>query len=122
MHPFETLFVKSSWHVGEPFLTAYSRWGARLAASSSSSSSLSGAGAAAAAADDDGGGEDENFAFDAGTKGQFDGPRYRYAISPEAQGDWGVSACFGKGAPDPPEWRRSQANDGGGGWRTWWQT
>ena len=26
MHPFETVFVKSSWHVGEPFTSHYSKW------------------------------------------------------------------------------------------------
>ena len=26
MHPFETVFVKSSWHVGEPFTSHYSTW------------------------------------------------------------------------------------------------
>lgn len=26
MHPFETVFIKASWHVGEPFLDKYSAW------------------------------------------------------------------------------------------------
>lgn len=26
MHPFETLFVKSSWFVGEPHLSRYTKW------------------------------------------------------------------------------------------------
>lgn len=26
MHPYETIFVKSSWHVGEPFTSHYSNW------------------------------------------------------------------------------------------------
>ena len=26
MHPFETIFVKSSWHVGEPFTSHYTKW------------------------------------------------------------------------------------------------
>ena len=26
MHPFETVFVKASWHVGEPFTSHYTRW------------------------------------------------------------------------------------------------
>ena len=26
MHPFETVFIKASWHVGEPFTSHYTRW------------------------------------------------------------------------------------------------
>ena len=26
MHPFETVFVKASWHVGEPFVGKYTQW------------------------------------------------------------------------------------------------
>ena len=26
MHPFETVFLKASWHVGEPFVDKYSAW------------------------------------------------------------------------------------------------
>lgn len=26
LHPFETLFVKSSWHVGDPYTSPYSQW------------------------------------------------------------------------------------------------
>jgi len=26
MHPFETIFLKASWHVGEPFVEKYSNW------------------------------------------------------------------------------------------------
>ena len=26
MHPFETVFLKASWHVGEPFVDTYARW------------------------------------------------------------------------------------------------
>ena len=26
MHPFETVFIKASWHVGEPHLSHYTRW------------------------------------------------------------------------------------------------
>lgn len=26
MHPFETVYIKASWHVGEPFLDKYSAW------------------------------------------------------------------------------------------------
>jgi len=98
--------VKSSWHVGEPFVSAYSRWGARLAFSPFwSSNGDKNIDKNVVHADED------NDAFDAGTKGVFDEPMYRYAISPEAQDDWGVSECFGKGAPALPEWRRSSAND-----------
>lgn len=122
MHPFETLFVKSSWRVGEPFVSAYSRWGARLASSISSNSSPSN--------NDDGDGEETITSFNAGTEGTFDEPRYRYAISPEAQDDWGVAACFGKGAPPLPERKKGKGkgkkggsgDDDGGGWSVWWQT
>lgn len=55
MHPYETLFVKASWHVGQPYTDAYTRWGLALAS---------------------GGG---------GTEGRFDGAAYRFAVSPEAQ-------------------------------------
>lgn len=126
MHPFETLFVKASWHVGEPFVSAYSRWGARLASSFPTDT---------AGDDDDRDGEEKAFSsFSAGTEGTFDEPRYRYAISPEAQDDWGVAACFGKGAPPLPERKgrkegkvkgRKKGGGGGdddGGWSVWWQT
>ena len=26
MHPYETMFVKESWHVGEPFISRYTQW------------------------------------------------------------------------------------------------
>lgn len=26
MHPYETVFLKASWHVGEPHLSEYTRW------------------------------------------------------------------------------------------------
>ena len=26
MHPYETVFVKASWRVGEPYLSRYTRW------------------------------------------------------------------------------------------------
>ena len=26
MHPYETIFVKASWQVGEPHLSRYTRW------------------------------------------------------------------------------------------------
>ena len=126
MHPFETLFVKSSWHVGEPFVSAYSRWGARLAASSKEEDGDSGDKDKDNDGDSDGDGEtfsSSSSSFDAGTGGTFDEPRYRYAISPEAQEDWGVSECFGKGAPPLPEWRKNGKKKGkvdDGSWSEWW--
>jgi hypothetical protein len=64
MHPYETLFLKASWHVGEPFLEKYSAWMLKQAA-----------------------GRDT-------TGGVFDEPMYRYAISPEAQESHNVGACY----------------------------
>lgn len=55
MHPFETVFLKASWHVGEPFVERYAAWMLAQAA-----------------------GRDT-------TGGAFDEHMYRYAISPEAQ-------------------------------------
>ena len=26
LHPYETMFVKESWHVGEPYLSRYTNW------------------------------------------------------------------------------------------------
>jgi hypothetical protein len=51
MHPFEVVFVKSSWHVGEPFADKYAAW---------QSTSLLGRNTAA---------------------GTFDEPMYRYAVT-----------------------------------------
>ena len=53
MHPYETMFVKESWHVGEPHLSRYTKW-AR-----------------------------EHYAGRAGTQGSFHEDLYRYAISEE---------------------------------------
>lgn len=53
-HPFELLFVKSSWHVADTYVAAYSRWALSLAQGRQ------------------------------GTEGKFDETMYRYAISPEA--------------------------------------
>lgn len=30
-HPYETIFVKASWHVGEPFTSKYTEWFQRRA-------------------------------------------------------------------------------------------
>jgi hypothetical protein len=54
MHPLETVFVKASWGVGEPYTSAYARWLLVHA----------------------GGG--------AGTEGRYDEAKYRWAISAEA--------------------------------------
>ena len=54
MHPLETVFVKSSWHVGEPFTSHYSTWFAQHAHGA------------------------------ANTEGSFDELMYTYAIGPEA--------------------------------------
>ena len=54
MHPYETLFVKSSWFVGEPFTSRYSKWFL------------------------------EHAQGRANTAGQFDEAMYLYAISNEA--------------------------------------
>lgn len=53
-HPLELVFVKSSWHVAQPYVDAYTKWALALA---------------------DG---------RAGTEGTFDESMYRYAISEEA--------------------------------------
>lgn len=49
-HPFETVFVKSSWHVADPYTAAYTRW------------------------------VSEHVAGGAGTAGKFNYYMYRYAI------------------------------------------
>ena len=54
MHPYETLFVKASWQVGEPFTSHYSRWFL------------------------------EQRRGDSITQGAFDERMYYYAIGPEA--------------------------------------
>lgn len=64
MHPFETVFIKASWHVGEPHLSHYTRWMMGQAAS------------------------------DPNTRGSFNETMYRYAISPQAQEPPDVEACF----------------------------
>ncbi|BDA51679.1 hypothetical protein COCOBI_19-2350 [Coccomyxa sp. Obi] len=55
MHPFETVFIKASWHVGEPYLGHYTRWFMAHADGSSN------------------------------TGGHFNEALYRYAISEKAQ-------------------------------------
>ncbi|KAL4854424.1 hypothetical protein ACK3TF_004779 [Chlorella vulgaris] len=64
MHPYETVFLKASWHVGEPFVEKYAAWALKQAA-----------------------GKDT-------TSGIFDEPMYRYAISPDAQESHNVAACY----------------------------
>ncbi|PRW33169.1 hypothetical protein C2E21_7839 [Chlorella sorokiniana] len=64
MHPFETVFLKASWHVGEPFVERYSAWALAQAS-----------------------GRDT-------TGGSFDEAMYRYAISPGAQESHQVEDCY----------------------------
>lgn len=64
MHPFETVFIKASWHVGEPFVDKYSEWSLAQAE-----------------------GKDT-------TGGQFDEQMYTYAISPQAQESHHVQQCY----------------------------
>lgn len=54
-HPYETIFVKSSWHVSDVYTSRYSIW------------------------------QLEQVVGGSGTEGHFDEAMYRYAISPEAQ-------------------------------------
>lgn len=51
MHPYETVFVKASWHVGDPYTSRYSRW------------------------------QLVHLTGDNGTAGQLNETMYRYAIS-----------------------------------------
>ncbi|PSC69296.1 hypothetical protein C2E20_7243 [Micractinium conductrix] len=64
MHPFETVFLKASWHVGEPFVEKYAAWVLAQAAGRET------------------------------TGGIFDERMYRYAISPEAQETHHVEECY----------------------------
>ena len=64
MHPYETVFVKASWRVGEPYLSRYTRW-AR-----------------------------EHHAGRHGTAGSFRDNLYHFAISEEAQHPKGVIDAF----------------------------
>ncbi|CAL8462396.1 g1929 [Coccomyxa elongata] len=64
MHPFETVFIKASWHVGEPHLSTYTKWFMSQATR-----------------------EDT-------TAGTFKESLYRYAISPQAQEPNTASDCF----------------------------
>ncbi|GFR50778.1 hypothetical protein Agub_g13043 [Astrephomene gubernaculifera] len=54
-HPYETIFVKSSWHVADPYTRRYSTW------------------------------VTQHKEGDAGTDGEWNEKLYRYAISPRAQ-------------------------------------
>lgn len=64
MHPFETIFIKASWNVGEPFTSHYTRWFMRHAIG------------------------------EAGTEGTFDDEMYRYAVSPLAQEARDKEQCY----------------------------
>lgn len=64
MHPFETMFLKASWHVGEPYVDKYTEWMMAQAR-----------------------GEDT-------TQGEFDEPMYRYAITMQAQESHHVERCY----------------------------
>ncbi|KAK2080663.1 hypothetical protein QBZ16_000517 [Prototheca wickerhamii] len=64
MHPYETVFVKASWHVGHPFIDKYAEWAIAQATGQST------------------------------TAGQLDEEMYRYAISMEAQEDHHVDQCY----------------------------
>lgn len=64
MHPFETVFIKASWHVGSPFVEAYTRW--FLAQAAGESPAL----------------------------GSFDEKLYHYAVSERAQQDHHVEQCY----------------------------
>lgn len=64
MHPFETVFLKASWHVGEPFVDKYSQWMLAQARG------------------------------EVTTQGAFDERMYRYAISLEAELSHHVDQCY----------------------------
>ena len=64
MHPFETVFLKASWHVGEPHLSRYTSWFLGMAAGSDN------------------------------TGGTFNEPLYRYAITLHAQDPNNAADCF----------------------------
>ena len=64
MHPFETVFIKASWDVGQPHLSHYTKWYSGLAQGSDN------------------------------TEGSFDEPMYRYAISMKAQEPNNAENCF----------------------------
>lgn len=70
-HPHEIMFVKASWHVGEPFTSRYSAWALDHAAGK------------------------------IGTQGSFDRRLYQYAISstlqPAAEVPKRVATCYSKG-------------------------
>eukprot|EP00892_Ulva_mutabilis_P003939 jgi/Ulvmu1/1917/UM012_0077.1 len=55
MNPYEVVFLKASWHVGEPFADKYATWQTRILRGQRS------------------------------TSGAFDEPMYRFAVQPEAQ-------------------------------------
>ena len=63
-HPYETMFVKESWHVGEPYLSRYTRW-TKL-----------------------------HLAGKHGTSGSFNKDMYQYAISLEGSSPGNLSDIF----------------------------
>lgn len=64
MNPLEVVFIKASWHVGEPFTSKYSDWVLAHAEGRST------------------------------TQGTFDESLYHYAITPEAQEPHNVERCY----------------------------
>jgi len=63
-HPFETVFVKASWHVGEPFTSHYTRW------------------------------FQEHAQGETSTNGTFDRETYGFAIGSEAQLPGDKEKCY----------------------------
>lgn len=64
MHPYETMFVKASWQVGEPYLSRYTRWAREI----------------------DAGGH--------GTAGSFQEQLYNFAISMEGQSPKNIASDY----------------------------
>jgi len=108
MHPFETVFVKASWHVGEPFTSHYTRWysGHALGQVPSlfllapnhfvCSHSIQSSGARLRLADE----TTQHFhrtlkcVSQDNTAGAFNEPMYRYGVSLEAQDPPDASKCY----------------------------
>lgn len=64
MHPYEVVFIKASWHVGEPFTSRYTEWRMGEAAGMRN------------------------------TWGEYDAAMYQYAVQPEAQDMPAMAACY----------------------------